>query len=430
MERQASLGRMLFITVMFLIALFMQRILRPLRPTTEDVPTPRPSSTAKLIHWAAIGAPLLIAALSIVGYHFTAGELSLRLLQTFYLGLVLVVLQGMALRWLRLVRGELALEQARQRRVAQQQASKSESKGFEEAELEAAPEIGLQTVNQQTRRLLQLCVAAVGLAGLWLIWLDVLPRQTLRQHVVWRGAAVTEVVKPGDDTTAPQIAVRYPEVTISDVILAALMGLVAFVAAKNMPGLVEVGLPQSVPLDAGARYALSTLIRYSIAAIGMVLIGSTLGFSWSRVQWLVAALSVGVGFGLQELVANFISGLILLFERPVRVGDIVTVDTVTGVVTRVQIRATTIRNWDRQEYIVPNKDLITGRLLNWTLSSQTNRIVIPVGVAYGTDTRHVRQLLFEILRELPDILDDPPPLVTFEQFGDSTLNFVIRACLP
>ena len=154
-----------------------------------------------------------------------------------------------------------------------------------------------------------------------------------------------------------------------------------------------------------------------------------MGFGWSRLQWMVAALSVGVGFGLQELVANFISGLILLFERPVRVGDIVSVDGVTGVVTRVQIRATTIRNWDRQDYIVPNKDLITGRVLNWTLSNAVNRVTINVGVSYDSDTRQVRRLLEEIVHEYPDIMEDPAPLVTFEEFGDSTLNFVVRAFL-
>ena len=95
-------------------------------------------------------------------------------------------------------------------------------------------------------------------------------------------------------------------------------------------------------------------------------------------QWLIAAISVGLGFGLQEILANFVSGLIILFERPVRVGDVVTVGDVTGVISRIRMRATTITNWDRKEFIVPNKEFVTGRLLNWTLSDQVNRIVINV----------------------------------------------------
>jgi potassium efflux system protein len=133
---------------------------------------------------------------------------------------------------------------------------------------------------------------------------------------------------------------------------------------------------------------------------------------------------------LQEIFANFVSGLIILFERPVRIGDVVTIDNVTGSVSRIQIRATTITDWDRKEYIVPNKEFVTGKLLNWTLSDKTNRIVVRVGVAYGTDTEKVLAILQEIADEHPLILKDPPPIVAFEGFGDSTLDLVLRCFLP
>jgi potassium efflux system protein len=141
-------------------------------------------------------------------------------------------------------------------------------------------------------------------------------------------------------------------------------------------------------------------------------------------------LGVGLGFGLQEVFANFICGLILLFERPIRVGDIVTVGDVTGVVSRIQIRATTVTNWDRKELIVPNKEFITGRMLNWTLSDPVNRVVVNVGIAYGSDTDRARELLLMIAREHPLIVNDPAPLVTFQEFGDSSLNLVLRCFLP
>ena len=131
---------------------------------------------------------------------------------------------------------------------------------------------------------------------------------------------------------------------------------------------------------------------------------------------------------MQEIVANFVSGLILLLERPVRVGDVVTIDGVTGIVSRIQMRATTVTNWDNQELVVPNKDLISGKLLNWTLSSVINRIAIKVGVAYGTDVGKVREIISKIVERHPDVLQDPPPIITFEEFGDSSLNFVIRCC--
>jgi potassium efflux system protein len=113
----------------------------------------------------------------------------------------------------------------------------------------------------------------------------------------------------------------------------------------------------------------------------------------------------------------------------VRVGDIVTIGDTTGVVSKIEIRATTIRNWDKQELLVPNKEFITGRLLNWTLSDQLNRVVITVGVEYGSDTRKALELLREAAAENPRVLDDPKPLITFEGFGDNALTLVLRCYL-
>jgi potassium efflux system protein len=166
-----------------------------------------------------------------------------------------------------------------------------------------------------------------------------------------------------------------------------------------------------------------------IVLIGIVLTFNKIGLGWSKIQWLATALTFGLAFGLQEIFANFVSGLIILFERPVRVGDVVTVDDISGVVSRVRIRATTITNWDRKEFVVPNKEFITGRILNWTLSDSTNRVVINVGIAYGSDTDRAGDLLVQIAREHPLILDDPAPVATFEGFGDSTLNLVLRVFL-
>ena len=148
---------------------------------------------------------------------------------------------------------------------------------------------------------------------------------------------------------------------------------------------LELILLQKLPLDAGARYAVTTIFRYILLVVGCIFALGYLKIPWSNYSWLVAAISVGLGFGLQEIVANFVSGLILLLERPVRVGDVVTIDGTTGVVSRIQMRATTVTNWDNQELVVPNKDLISGKLLNWTLSSVVNRIALKFGVAYGTD---------------------------------------------
>jgi potassium efflux system protein len=179
-------------------------------------------------------------------------------------------------------------------------------------------------------------------------------------------------------------------------------------------------------LDAGARYAVTAVSKYIITVIGVVVAFGQLGIGWSQVQWLVAAVSVGLGFGLQEIFANFVSGLVLLFERPIRIGDIVSVGDVTGKVSRIRIRATTITDWDLRELVVPNKEFITGRVMNWTLSDTVSRMTIQVGVAYGTDPELTKQTLLKVAAAHPLVLKEPPPHALFDAFGDSTLNFTLR----
>jgi potassium efflux system protein len=161
--------------------------------------------------------------------------------------------------------------------------------------------------------------------------------------------------------------------------------------------------------------------------VGVMLTAQRIGFDWSKIQWLVAALGVGIGFGLQDIVANFISGIIILVERPIRVGDIVTVGDVSGVVSRLQIRATTVTNWDRQELLVPNREFVTMPVLNWSLSDEVIRLVLNVGVEYGSDLRKSMELLKQVVEEDPRVLEDPKPLITFEGFGDNSLNLTARA---
>jgi potassium efflux system protein len=219
------------------------------------------------------------------------------------------------------------------------------------------------------------------------------------------------------------------QLTLADMVAGLLLGGLALFAARNIPALLELTLLQRLPLSRASRYAVTTLTQYIVAMIGLIISFKALGLQWSSIQWLVAALSVGLGFGLQEIVANFISGIILLFEQPIRVGDVVTVENTTGTVSRIRIRATTIVNWERQELIIPNKSFITGQLINWSLSDTVNRLFITVGVSYETDTRKAMELMAGIAAEHPKILDEPAPRISFEGFGDNALTLNMRAYL-
>ncbi len=186
-------------------------------------------------------------------------------------------------------------------------------------------------------------------------------------------------------------------------------------------------MPKQLPLDAGARYAITTLTRYVVVALGIVVGFNAIGFQLVERPVAGGRLDGGPRSGLQEIFANSISGLILLFEQPIRVGDIVTVDGTTES-SAASRPATTVTNWDRQDFIVPNKEFITGRLLNWTRSDHVNRIVINVGIAYGSDTELARRLIEQVLREHPEVLDDPASIVTFE--GLARARSPLRALLP
>jgi small-conductance mechanosensitive channel len=182
-------------------------------------------------------------------------------------------------------------------------------------------------------------------------------------------------------------------------------------------------------LDAALRYTISTLIGYVFVAIGLYA-GLVQMFDLSAIGYVFAALSVGIGFGLQEIVSNFISGLILLFERPIKVGDIITVGTTEGVVQKINIRATRIQTHDNVSLLIPNKDFITQPVVNAVYADTVIRIRIPVGVAYGSDTALVKRLLEELGTNHPARLKRRAPEALFLAFGPSSLDFELRIWLP
>jgi len=215
-------------------------------------------------------------------------------------------------------------------------------------------------------------------------------------------------------------------ITLGNIVLAVILAVTTIIAGRNLPGLLEVILLNRLPMNPGARYAYSAVCRYAITVVGIIIVFNTIGIKWASLQWLIAALGVGLGFGLQEIVANFVCGLIVLFERPFRIGDTVTIGDINGTVTRIRIRATTVADFDRKELIVPNKEFIVGRLINWSLSDKRIRIRVPVGIAYGSDTKLAQELLLQAARKNPHVLSEPAVDAVFKGFGDNSLDFELR----
>ena len=362
----------------------------------------------------AVLVPLVLAGTAAAGYHYTATQLSSRLLLQIWILVLLVVLHAMLANWILRARRAVA-RKAQQKRVRHRQAKQADhAVALGSAPDDAAaqePEVDLAAVDIQTGKLVQSLTAVLLIGSIWVIWADVLTALgILRQVTLWTVASDGGV----------------SAVTIVDLAVAVVVLILTGVAYRNVSGLLEITLFSRIRVDKPGRYAISQLSKYVISVVGVVWALGAVGVRWGQIQWLVAAMTVGLGFGLQEIFANFVSGLIILFERPIRVGDTVTVGETSGTVTRIRIRATTITDWDRKELVVPNKEFVTGRLVNWTLSDKVLRITLKVGIAYGSDTDLAEKQLRKVAAEHPLVLEDPAPVILFQDFGDSSLNFELR----
>ena len=390
--------------------------------------------------WLVLSMTLLagLAIATVAGYGFTARSLLGRfeLMLGFLIGLF--TLRALALRWIRLVRRREAFEKLRKKReelrakrLAEIERRRSAGEDVDEIESEGL-EVEEDTVDVAalSTDVLQLVRVVTGLAamfGVYWIWATVLPALGIfdRVHLWSQEVTVTEIVGVGV-SQASETTTSTEWVTLGNLGIAALILVLAWLAVRDLPSLLEIVLLRRLDLGSGERYAITTLFRYFITIVGVFLAFDEIGLSWSKLQWLVAGVSVGLGFGLQEIFANFVSGITLLFERPVRVGDWVTLGDIEGVVSRIRIRATTIRDRDLKELIVPNREFITGRFINWTLSDPVSRVTINVGIAYGSDTEKAITLLLEAGKKSPYSVTEPAPNVVFKSFGASSLDFELR----
>jgi len=385
---------------------------------------PEPSRLRALLRVGLPLALLVTAGLALGGYVFSAAMVFGSMFASIGMITAVAVVHGMLSRWFVLGERRLALRRLEQRRAAEAEAaaaaatgdSPAVDDGGEAIPLELEEEITLEKVSAHSRSLLRALRLTLLVLGLVWVWADVLPALTRFDDIaLW---SVNEANAAGDIVLVP--------VTLLAVMLGMLALALTFVAARNLPGLIEIGLLSRVNMDAASRYAITSVSRYLIVLAGIIIGFGLLGLRWGQLQWMAAALTLGLGFGLQEIFANFVSGLILLFERPFRVGDVITVNNLDGTVTKIRTRATTILDFDNKEIVVPNKTFITGQLVNWTLSDETTRITIKIGVDYGTDPNLVHRLLLQAADENARVLKDRAPRSFLLEFGDSSLDFELR----
>jgi potassium efflux system protein len=219
-------------------------------------------------------------------------------------------------------------------------------------------------------------------------------------------------------------------INVGDVVKMVLLLFVTAGIWRYLNTFFTVAIFPRMPDDPGIRYAVVTLCRYLVLAVGVLAGLSAVHLGIERIGVVLAALGVGLGFGLQEIVSNFVSGLILLLERPIRVGDVVSVGDMTGKIDRINIRATTIINGDNQSMIVPNRQFITGNVINWTHKDKIVRVAVKVSVAIGTDADKVTDLLLSIAHADPDVLNNPVPSSLLDSIGESSLLFNLNVFVP
>ena len=416
-----AIGRAAFVIMVGALSFAFYRLLHPKSGALAGYMHQPDRTTFRGLHrlWypLLVATPLILGALSLMGYAYTAGILTGLLLQSVWMLVCLVIITALARRWLLVTRRQLAYQAAKERRQAILEAQKEQDKSGSGAQVTVpdAEEVDLVALTDTTRKLLNTTIVFSGVVGLWLIWSELFPALRYFDAVtLWH-----QTVRVGGEE-------QIRPVTLANMGSALIYLAIAVVLAKQLPAVLKIILLEYTQMSAGSQYTFTTLTNYAIGLVGIFLAVDTIGAQWSQLQWLVAALGVGIGFGLQEIVANFISGLIILFERPIRVGDLITVGDASGRVMRIRIRATTIRDFEQKELLIPNKEVITGRLLNWTLSDEMTRILIQVGIAYGSDVDKAMEILLELAREDERVLKEPEPGVVFDQFADSSLNLGLR----
>ena len=365
-----------------------------------------------LLRLVPVGLIVLVA----LGYYYTALNLISHVINTYIAWVVWSLVRHTVYRAITVASRRLAyrrLQEKRQQKAVESNDGTSSDDVVVVTEQEEG--LALNEVRSQLMRFADLFVWTALFAIFYYVWSDLVTVVSyLRDITLWQ------------QTTTTETGMVTESISLFNLIVALVIVAITYILVRNIPGILEVLVFSRVKLSQGTPYTINTLLTYILVAIGSAWAFATLGMSWSKLQWLFAALSVGLGFGMQEIFANFVSGIILLFERPIRVGDTVTINDVSGTVAKIRIRAITLIDPDRKEVIVPNKSFVTGQVINWALSNTVTRLVISIGVAYGSDLALVKRLLLQAANEQPSVLKDPEPRALFLSFGASTLDHELR----
>ena len=404
------------VALLFCIVIIAPRFVRTEKSLNSSTTDQRDRTLLKIMRVLLQLVPVILIVLIALGYYYTALNLITHIINTYIAWVVWSLVRHTIYRGVTVASRRLAYRRLQEKRQQKQQDLNDGSPSDDVVVITEQEEgLALNEVRSQLLRFADLFIWTALFAIFYYVWSDLVTVVSyLRDITLWQQTSTTET------------GVVTETISLFNLIVALIIVVITYILVRNIQGILEVLIFSRVKLSQGTPYTITTLLTYIFVAVGGAWAFSTLGMSWSKLQWLFAALSVGLGFGMQEIFANFVSGIILLFERPIRVGDTVTINGVTGTVAKIRIRAITMIDPDRKEVIVPNKSFVTGQVINWALSNTVTRLVVSVGVAYGSDLDLVKRLLLQAAHEQPSVLKDPEPRALFLTFGASTLDHELR----
>lgn len=416
----ASLGRLCFILICGALSIVTVSLKRAGIPLYLDKEGNGENLVNRVLWNLMIAIPLAAALASMIGYLATVQALLARLETSVAIWFLLLVIYHIIRRWMLIQRRRIAFDRARQRRAdmlanrARHEDEKESAAQNGEVEVDE-PIIDLDAISAQSLRLVRSILTLIALVSVIVLWSEI--------HSAF---GFLENIRLWDVSTTVQGVESIQPITLGSVLIAILVLIITTQLVRNMPALLELALLQHLNLTPGTGYAITTLTKYVLMLVGGLIGFSMIGIEWSKLQWLVAALGVGLGFGLQEIFANFISGLIILFEKPIRIGDTVTIRDLTGSITRINTRATTIIDWDRKEIIVPNKAFITEQFVNWSLSDSVTRVVLTIPAPAHVDSEEVTTVLRQACERCSYVLDVPAPDVFLVDLQQGIQLFELR----
>jgi potassium efflux system protein len=417
----SSLGRLCFVLICGALAIVTLSLKRAGIPLYLDKEGSGDNMLNRMLWNLMMGAPLVAILAALIGYLATAEALLARLETSVAIWFLLLVIYHVIRRWMLIQRRRIAFDRAKHRRAEMlAQRARGEEEPHHNTTLEGSPEVDLSevdldTLSAQSLRLVRSILMLIALVSVIVLWSEI--------HSAF---GFLENISLWDVTSTVQGVESLEPITLGAVLIAILVFIVTTQLVRNLPALLELAVLQHLSLTPGTGYAITTITKYLLMLIGSLVGFSMIGIEWAKLQWLVAALGVGLGFGLQEIFANFISGLIILFEKPIRIGDTVTIRDLTGSVTKINTRATTISDWDRKEIIVPNKAFITEQFINWSLSDSVTRVVLTVPAPSDANSEEVTQILMTAAERCSLVIDNPAPEVFLVDLQQGIQIFELR----